>query len=90
MVKEVLKMQEYCQSCGMPLENSLRGTEGDGTVSHDYCIYCYKNGEFTQPHVTMEEMINICIPHMLKSGFDEEEAQRMLSEFLPTLKRWKK
>ena len=49
-------MQEYCQSCGMPLENSLRGTEGDGTVSHDYCIYCYKNGEFTQPHVTMEEV----------------------------------
>ena len=34
--------QKFCQSCGMPLTNEILGTNTDGTLNEDYCIYCYK------------------------------------------------
>ncbi|EQH49117.1 putative zinc ribbon domain protein [Clostridioides difficile DA00246] len=39
----------------------------------------------------MEEMIEVCIPHMLQSNKDmtEDEARTMMNNFFPTLKRWK-
>ena len=40
--------QQFCQSCGMPLTDENRGTNADGSNSEDYCVYCYKKGEFTQ------------------------------------------
>ncbi len=53
----------YCQSCGMPMEESLYGTEKDGTKSPDYCSYCYQNGAFTG-EMTMEQMIDFCAAPM--------------------------
>ena len=35
--------QKFCQSCGMPLTNEILGTNTDGTLNEDYCIYCYKD-----------------------------------------------
>ncbi len=82
-------MDKYCQSCGMPLnEEKLLGTEKDGRPSEDYCIYCYENGSFKQPNLTLQEMIEICIPHMVASGMKEEESRSMMNSFLPNLKRW--
>ncbi|WMI72224.1 zinc ribbon domain-containing protein [Aminobacterium sp. MB27-C1] len=82
-------MKKFCQSCGMPLDDSsLLGTEKDGSPTHDYCIYCYKEGAFEEPDITMEEMIEVCVPYMVEQGFDEEKARKMLAEFLPTLNRW--
>ena len=52
-------MEAYtiCQSCGMPIEDPrLHGTEADGTWSCEYCQYCYGNGQFTQPGMTLDEM----------------------------------
>lgn len=43
----------------MPLTEDNRGTEADGSRSEDYCIYCYKDGRFTQD-MTMEQMIDFC------------------------------
>lgn len=81
----------FCQSCGMPLTTEgLYGTEKDGAKNRDYCVYCYANGGFTQPDITMEEMMQICIPHMTKSGMSEDEAPSLLNASLPLLKRWKK
>jgi hypothetical protein len=52
-----MEMYNICQSCGMPINNPhLRGSEKNGFVSHEYCMYCYKDGEFTQPVMTREEM----------------------------------
>ena len=35
--------EKLCQSCAMPLtEESLLGTNADGTKNGEYCIYCYK------------------------------------------------
>ncbi|WP_353092822.1 zinc ribbon domain-containing protein [Tissierella praeacuta] len=83
--------QEYCQSCGMPMEDmSLYGTENDGSNNQDYCIYCYENGRFRKPDETMEEMIETCVPFMTEKGMGEKEARELLNSFLPYLKRWKK
>ncbi len=83
--------QEYCQSCGMPMEDvSLYGTEKDGSKSQDYCTYCYEDGNFKKPDETMEEMIETCIPFMKENGMDENEARELLNNSLPHLKRWKK
>jgi hypothetical protein len=46
----------------MPMtEDSLFGTNIDGTKNEDYCCYCYQEGRFTSEETT-EEMIEICIP----------------------------
>ncbi|MGM0640271.1 MAG: zinc ribbon domain-containing protein [Thermotogota bacterium] len=87
-------MQEkYCQSCGMPMGETveLYGTNSDGSRNEDYCKYCYENGEFTQD-ITMNEMIEFCVPHMASANEDmtEDEARKMMKDFFPTLKRWKK
>ncbi|MFJ7668144.1 effector binding domain-containing protein [Lysinibacillus sp. NPDC097195] len=82
-------MQSYCQSCGMPLGNTeILGTEKDGQACQDYCLYCYELGEFKQPNITVNEMIDLCIPHLKEEGMPEEQARQMLTSFLPRLKRW--
>jgi len=84
----------FCQCCAMPMAESgeLNGTETDGSKNEDYCIYCYKDGAFTAPNATMEEMIEICVPHMVSSNEEmtEDEARKMMQQFFPQLKRWKK
>ena len=44
----------------MPLTDENRGTNADGSRSEDYCMYCYKNGAFTQDF-TMGQMIEFCL-----------------------------
>ena len=47
--------QNFCQSCAMPLYNDeVLGTNADGSKNEDYCIYCFKDGEFTSD-MSMEE-----------------------------------
>lgn len=85
-----------CQSCGMPLEKPEHiATEADGTPNRDYCIFCYKDGHFTQS-CTMEEMIDLCAPfseqikHEDGRGYTPEEGRALMRELFPQLKRWKK
>lgn len=82
---------KICQSCGMPMiEENQFGKNADGSKNEEYCIYCYPNGAFSKDE-TMEDMIACCAPIMVQEGTckDEEEARKMLTEYLPTLKRWK-
>lgn len=81
--------EKYCQSCGMPMSQAAYGTEKDGSLSADYCQYCYENGAFTSQS-TMEEMIDICVPPMVQSNpsMSEEQAREMMRKFFPQLKRW--
>ncbi len=84
-------MQEmFCQSCGMPMGgDELFGTNADGSKNTEYCKYCFENGAFTFSG-TMEEMIEICVPHMVEGGSakSEDEARKMMGEWFPKLKRW--
>lgn len=75
----------------MPLvENrELFGTERDGSPNEDYCVYCYKEGKFTAD-VGMEQMIEICLPHLIAAheGMTEAKGRAIMREFFPKLKRW--
>ena len=77
-----------CQSCSMPMTEDLYGTNADGTVNKDYCKYCYADGKFTTPDITMDSMIVICVPHMVAQGMKAEDARDLLGKTLPNLKRW--
>ena len=67
----------------------LKGTNADGSQNEDYCVYCYKDGAFTDNY-TMEDMIEACVPHVLSGnpGMTEEAARQSMRTFIPTLKRW--
>ncbi|KZL89931.1 effector binding domain-containing protein [Clostridium magnum] len=82
--------ENYCQSCGMPMNEEFYGTEANNEKNQEYCIYCYENGAFKQPELTMEQMIDVCVPFMKNKGMKEQEARALMSSCLPQLKRWKK
>lgn len=77
-----------CQCCGMPLEDSLLGHDKDGTPNEDYCQWCYADGTYT--YSDMDNLIDVCIPHMVKEGFTEEQAREYMKKMLPQLDYWKK
>lgn len=78
-----------CQSCSMPMESKeVLGTNKDGSLNEDYCIYCYKDGEFIDK-VTMEEYIEMNVPFATQAGMTEEEMRKHCETTFPTLKRWK-
>ena len=80
----------FCQSCSMPMEKPADfGTGAGGTRINDYCRYCFKNGAFTAPDVTMEQMIEKSAGFMAKEmNMPEVQAKAMLNELFPKLKRW--
>ncbi len=82
-------MQKFCQSCSMPLDNAgIMGTEKDGTPSQEYCIYCYQNGAFVAPDMTLPEMTTIVKREMEKRNIDAGTISMAVSS-LPHRKRWK-
>ncbi len=80
--------QLICQCCGMPLEDDIIGRNQDGTLNEEYCKWCYADGTYT--YSDMDELINVCIPHMVTEGFSEEQARAYMKETLPKLDYWKR
>lgn len=78
----------------MPLTDENRGTNVDGSRSEDYCVYCYKNGEFTQ-EFTMTQMIEFCLQFFDQWNVQAEykltpiQAKEQMLQHFPHLKRWK-
>ena len=53
-----MEERKFCQCCAMPLDKPEdQGTEVDGSLSGDYCRYCYQKGAFTAPDATMDDII---------------------------------
>ena len=77
-----------CQCCGMPLEDEIIGRNKDGSMNEEYCKWCYADGTYT--YNDMDDLINVCIPHMVKEGFDEEQARTYMRNMLPNLDYWKR
>jgi hypothetical protein len=51
----------------------------------------YQVGEFSEPEMTMEEMIDRSTQFMVSSlRYTKEQAETMSQEVIPTLTRWKK
>ena len=80
--------QLICQCCGMPLEDPIIGRNADGTLNEDYCQWCYADGTYT--YSDMDDLIDVCIPHMTGEGFTEEQARMYLKQVLPKLDYWKR
>ncbi len=80
--------QLICQCCGMPLEDAIIGRNKDGSMNEDYCQWCYADGTYT--YSNMDDLIRVCIPHMVKDGFTEEQARSYMKERLPQLDYWKR
>ena len=77
-----------CQCCGMPLEDGIIGRNKDGTLNEEYCKWCYADGTYT--YSDMDDLIEVCIPHMASQGFTEEQTRDYMKQLLPTLNYWKK
>lgn len=85
-----MENKTFCQSCSMPLDNKeMLGTEKDGSLSHEYCKYCYQKGAFINPEMTLDEMRSLVKTQMEKMKIDGSIINMAVSS-LPGLKRWKK
>jgi radical SAM superfamily enzyme len=72
----------------MPLDKpEVFGTEKDGSRSHEYCTYCYQNGAFINPGMTLDEMKVLVKEQMEKMKIDHNIIKMAVSS-LPFLKRW--
>ena len=80
--------QLVCQCCGMPLEDTIISRDKDGSLNEDYCKWCYADGTYT--YSNMDDLINICVPHMVNEGFSEDQARQYMKQMLPTLDYWKR
>lgn len=84
----VMAIKHFCQSCSMPMDTpELFGTEKDGSKNNDYCRYCYANGAFTNPNLTLEEMKDLMMKIMDKEKLPKDIVEVAISR-LPFLKRW--
>ena len=77
-----------CQCCGMPLEDEIIGREKDGALNEDYCKWCYADGTYT--YSDMDELIDVCVRHMVGENFTEEQARSYMKAKLPKLDYWKR
>jgi alpha-mannosidase len=87
---------QVCQSCAMPmLQEEQHGKEKDESLNEDYCVYCYKDGEFTANR-DMNQMIEFCVGILdcvnetLPEKITAEQYLAQMEITFPTLKRWQK
>ena len=71
-----------CQCCGMPLEDEIIGRNKDGSLNESYCKWCYADGTYT--YSNMDELIDVCVGHMVNDSFTEEQARAYMKQVLPT------
>lgn len=80
----------FCQSCSMPLRQPEDfGTAKEGFRVNEYCRHCYAGGAFTDPEITMRQMIDRSVPIMVQQGMQEQAARGLLEEVMPKFKRWR-
>ena len=58
LVKVEDRLYRFCQSCGMKFTSVRKyGTNKDKSNSNAFCEDCYKKGKFTNPELTVEQVI---------------------------------
>ena len=78
-----------CQCCGMPLEDdAILSHNSDGTFNEDYCKWCYADGTYT--YSDMDELLDVCVKHMVNENCSEAQARSYMKELLPKLDYWKR
>lgn len=80
-----------CQSCGMPLNKEENcGTNEDNSKTTEYCKFCFADGKFTNPNLTMSEVIEKSAQMAKKLWMPEDKAREIANNSVPKLKRWMK
>ena len=80
-----------CQSCGMVIGDWFSAKNPDGGESEEWCRFCFKEGAFTEPTVTKEEMIRRTVDLLMRTvRAPEEKARNFAHLLIPQLKRWKR
>ena len=84
-----MKKNKTCQSCSMPLKKDPMqgGTEKDGSKSEKYCSFCYQDGAFVAPDMTLEEMKSLVKTKLKEMGFPGFIAAGFTKQ-IPRLERW--
>lgn len=83
-----METKNLCQSCSMPLDKpDMLGTEADGSKSKEYCAYCYQNGAFINPQMTLADM-KIMVKEQMEKRKIDSKLIKMAVNILPNLKRW--
>ncbi len=77
-----------CQCCGMPLEDEIIGRDSDGALNEDYCKWCYADG--TYMYRDMNELIDVCVKHMVNENCTEAQRRAYMKEVLSKLDYWKR
>lgn len=77
-----------CQCCGMPLDDTIISKNSDGTMNEDYCKWCYADGTYT--YNNMNDLIDVCVAHMVNEHVTEEQARSYMQQVLPTLDYWRR
>jgi hypothetical protein len=77
-----------CQSCGKPISKDAdKGTEKSGSLSAIYCGHCYQGGQFTEPDITAEQMVEKVKAKLIEMKFPKFLAN-LFAKKIPNLKRW--
>lgn len=77
-----------CQSCAMPLDDTVLGTDESGGRVSEYCHYCFREGRFTNPSMSLEQMIDHLTAMSSKMNMDPAAARALAQATLPKLRRW--
>lgn len=74
----------------MPLKVDPKGggTNADGTLTAEYCSYCYVGGKFVDPDMTMAEMRALVVEKLREKGYPKIVA-RFFASGLGRLSRWR-
>ncbi len=82
-------MEKFCQSCAMPLKDN-QGTNKNLSLSNEYCVYCYKDGEFQNIDITTGEQMRDFCYHLITTEYNTFVLLAwLLTQRIPNLKRWK-
>jgi hypothetical protein len=81
----------FCQSCGMPLSRDELGggTNADGSHSAEFCSHCYRDGRFTEPNLSVEEMM-AKVEGKLRAMHIPSFLVRRFTRNIPNLSRWQR
>lgn len=80
----------FCNSCGRPIVKEDYGTNEDGSLNPEFCKDCFQNGKYTEPDITLNEMIIRKSKEMMEKNprLPETAATGITTNFIPALKRW--
>ena len=79
-----------CQSCGMPLAKDPLGggLETDGSKSSKWCSYCWRDGVFVSPDMSLPEMITL-VEGKLREMHIPGPLAKQMAKGTSELERWR-